>query len=461
MLDPRRIDPALRAKYDVRGPRYTSYPPATHFRPVEPQEVFARWRARNAVDADPGLSLYAHIPFCRARCLFCGCHTHIARESAVVDRYVGALVREMQLAAEIVRPSRPVVQIALGGGTPNYLEVAQVEQLLSGMESIWSIAPDAERSVEIDPRTATQPKLDAFLAHGFNRISLGVQDLEPAVLERVRKGQDLMQVEEVVGYLRSHGVTELNFDLIYGLPGQSLETAARTAEQVVRLRPTRLALYSYAHVPWVAKHQQALEKRGLPDPDLKLALFLAMLDRFSAAGYEPIGMDHFALPEDRLSQALREGRLRRNFMGYTTGRGTDLLGFGASSIASVGSSYSQDDKDTMQYMQSVVEQGALPIVRGFLLSPEDELRRELIIDLFCNFFVDLEALGARFGLDAKALVAQDLQALAPLAADGLVQIEPGAVRVTETGRFFVRNVCMCFDRYLEQDASARVYSRTV
>jgi oxygen-independent coproporphyrinogen III oxidase len=460
MLDPRRIDPALRAKYDVRGPRYTSYPPATHFRPVEAPAVFARWRARNALDPDPGLSLYVHIPFCRARCLFCGCHTHIARESALVDRYVAALVREMELTAEIVRPSRPVVQIALGGGTPNYLEVAQLDLLLSNMERIWSITPDAERSVEIDPRTATQPKLDAFLAHGFNRISLGVQDLEPAVLERVRKGQDLMQVEEVVRYLREHGVAELNFDLIYGLPGQSLETAARTAEQVVRLRPTRLALYSYAHVPWVAKHQQVLEKRGLPDPDLKLALFLAMLDRFSAAGYEPIGMDHFALPEDRLSQALREGRLRRNFMGYTTGRGTDLLGFGASSIASVGSSYSQDDKDTMSYLQSV-EQGTLPMVRGFLLSPEDELRRELIIDLFCNFFVDLVALGARFGVDAQALVAPDLAALEPMAADGLVTIDRGAVRVTETGRFFVRNVCMCFDRYLERDAGARQYSRTV
>ncbi len=460
LQDPRGIDPGLRKKYDVRGPRYTSYPPATHFHPIPHQELFARWGERNGLKDDPGLSLYLHIPFCRTRCAFCGCHSVVTPQQDSVERYLRALIREMEISTRWVNPDRPVRQIALGGGTPNSLSEEQTDRLLAGLEAIWRVEPGAERSVEIDPRTATPGKLDVFLAHGFNRFSLGVQDLAPAVISVIRRGQDLMRIQEVVSHLRSRACNAINFDLIYGLPGQDLATAASTAAEVVRLRPSRIALYSYAHVPWLQPNQKLLERRGLPDPDLKLSLFLAMLDRFQEAGYIAIGMDHFALPEDSLCRALETRSLRRNFMGYTTGRGTDLLAFGASGISAVGSSYSQNSKGIDAYLEGI-EAGTLPVERGFLLDREDEIRRELIIDLFCNFRVDFPRLGERFGIDAAHFFADDLARLKPLVEDGLAAVSEDGIAVSETGRFFIRNVCMVFDRFLEKDSSARRYSRTV
>jgi oxygen-independent coproporphyrinogen-3 oxidase len=460
MQDPRRVDPALRKKYDVRGPRYTSYPPATHFHPIPEEELFSRWSARGGLQDDPGLSLYLHIPFCRTRCAFCGCHSVVTPGEDTVERYLRALVREMALASERIGGRRPVRQVALGGGTPNSLSEHQTDLLLSRLERTWQVEAGAERSVEIDPRTATPAKLDVFLDHGFNRFSLGVQDFAPEVLATIRRGQDLMRVEEVVSHLRLRGCQAINFDLIYGLPGQDLSSAAETARQVVRLRPSRVALYSYAHVPWLHPNQKLLERLGLPEPDLKMSLFLVMLDLLQEAGYVPVGMDHFALPDDSLARALESRSLRRNFMGYTTGRGSDLVAFGASAISSVGASYSQDRKGIDAYLEGI-EAGRLPVERGFLLDRADEIRRELIIDLFCNFSVDLAALGARFGIDPAQFFADDLARLQPLAEDGLVTADARAVTVSETGRYFIRNVCMAFDRYLERDSSARMYSRTV
>lgn len=460
MQDPRRIDPALRRKYDVRGPRYTSYPPATHFHPIEEEELYKRWTAANDREKPSELSLYLHIPFCQTRCLFCGCHTHIVQDQSLVDRYVDTLLREMEITSRRIDPSRPVVQVALGGGTPNFLSEAQTERLLSGMAARWNIRPEAERSVEIDPRTATPGKIEVFLRHGFNRFSLGVQDFNPRVLSLVRRGQDLMSVEDLVSFLRRHGCRAINFDLIYGLPGQDLTGVAETARRVTCLRPSRIALYSYAHVPWIRPAQKALEGHGLPDPDLKLALFLEMLDHLQQEGYVAVGMDHFALPEDALVQALRNRTLRRNFMGYTTGRGTDLLALGESAISSIGTSYSQNCKEIIPYMEGI-EQGRLPIERGFLLDCDDEIRRELILDLFCNFQADLIAFGRRFDIEAAAYLADDIAGLQPLIDDGLVSVTPQSIVVSETGRFFIRNICMKFDRYLERDAAARVYSRTV
>lgn len=460
MLDPRRIDQGLRAKYDVRGPRYTSYPPATHFGPIDLEALFARFRERDQLEDDPGLSLYLHIPFCRSRCLFCGCHTHITRKADAVDTYVDALLREMALAQERVRPDRIVRQIALGGGTPNFLSEEQIHRLLGGLERRFQIAPDAERSAEIDPRTATPGKLDAFVDRGFNRFSLGVQDFAEPVLKLVRRGQGLMQVEEAVRHLRDRGVGAINFDLIYGLPGQTESSMAETAARVIDLRPSRIALYSYAHVPWIQPLQEALARAGLPDPDQKLGLFLTMLDRLEAAGYVPIGMDHLALPDDSLARAARERTLRRNFMGYTTGRGLDLLAFGASAISSIGTAYSQDAKDLEAYLAGIAAD-RLPIQRGYLLTRDDEIRRELLLELFCNFRVDLRALGERFGIDAAAYLSTDIDRLAPMERDGLVSRSPEAIEVSPVGRFFIRNVCMTFDQHLEQDSKARVYSRTV
>jgi oxygen-independent coproporphyrinogen-3 oxidase len=458
--DPRRISAELRRKYDVRGPRYTSYPPATHFGEIDTAELHRRWREGNALDDDPGLSLYFHIPFCRARCLFCGCHTLVGKGDETVQQYIEAMVSEMELAAKIVDPDRPVRQVAFGGGTPNYLELDQIKYLLSQMHRIWKINEGAELSVEINPRTSTPEKLNAFLESGFNRFSLGIQDFNKEVLQIIQRSQGLMEVEEVITHLRKNGCERFNFDLIYGLPGQTLESVGETARIVRELRPSRIALYSYAHVPWIQPHQKALEEVGLPDPDLKVALFLTMVDRLLEAGYESIGMDHFALPEDPLTQALKRRTLRRNFMGYTTGRGLDLLAFGASAISSIGTTYSQNHKQPEEYIEEIGK-SRLPVVRGFLLNKDDEIRRELILELFCNFHADLEALSKRFSIDATDYLAEDLRKLEPLAADRLVSWTPNAIEVTDTGRFFIRNICMTFDRYLEKDASSRMYSRTV
>ena len=460
MQDPRRVSLDLRKKYDIQGPRYTSYPAAPHFHPIPAADVLSQWTARSALAEDPGLSLYLHIPFCRTRCAFCGCHSIVPRDPEIIERYTRAILQEMELASTRLGPRRPVRQIALGGGTPNFPSEEQIERILRGLELTWAIAPGAELSVEIDPRSATPGKLDVFLRHGFNRFSLGVQDFTPAVLSLIRRGQDLMQVEHVVSYLRSQDCTSINFDLIYGLPGQDLASAARTAEETVRLRPGRIALYSYAHVPWLQPNQKALERSGLPSPDLKLELFLTMLDRFHDAGYISVGMDHFALPDDPLAQALELRTLRRNFMGYTTGRGLDLAAFGASAISSVGASYSQNAKDIETYLAGI-DAGTLPVERGFLLGPDDEIRRELIIELFCTFSADLGSLGARFGIEPGPYFAEDVARLEPMIDDGLVSVTPGAITVSETGRFFIRNICMAFDRYLERDPAARAYSRTV
>ncbi len=459
--DPRRIPAELRRKYDVRGPRYTSYPPATHFGPVDLDALLERWRSRNGLVDDPGLSLYVHIPFCRSRCLFCGCHTLGPKDASRLQEYLDAVLTEMELAQRAVDRSRPVRQIALGGGTPTFPGAASLERLLDGIEDRWEIEPDAELSVEIDPRTATRDRLDVLLAPGFNRISLGIQDFSDAVLDKVRKGQKLMQVLDVLEHLRA-GERDLsiNFDLIYGLPGQDLDTARATATQTVDLAPDRIALYSYAHVPWIRPHQKALERLGLPDQDTKLAMFLEMSDIFTAAGYRAIGMDHFAKPGDPLARALDQGTLRRNFMGYTTGRGLDTIGFGVSAISSVGSTYSQDEKALEPYLERVGA-GEPPVMRGRLLTRDDELRRELLLELFCNFKVDFGPLGEAFGVDPAGYFADDLQRLDPMVRDGLVTWDRSGIRVSDLGRYFIRNVCMTFDRYLETDPARRVYSRTV
>jgi oxygen-independent coproporphyrinogen III oxidase len=391
--------------------------------------------------------------------LFCGCHTFVGHADQT-DPYVDALIREMNIATTIINPARTMRQVAIGGGSPNFLEAKQIERLLQALRSVFSLAEDAELSVEIDPRSSTHEKLSVFLHHGFNRFSLGVQDFSPNVLKRIHRGQGLMQVEETVRFLRERGCTSINFDLIYGLPGQDLSTAAQTAATVISLKPTRIALYSYAHLPALFQHQRALDEAGLPDPELKSALFLHLMDRFIDAGYVAVGMDHFALPTDPLAIALSRGTLRRNFMGYTVGRGLDLLGIGASAISSIGSAYSQNEKGLAAY-QATVTTGTLPVVRGFLLEKDDQLRREVILTLFCNFRADLNELSKQFELDARTSLAADIEKLTPFVVDGLVTLTNDAIHVTDIGRFFIRNICMVFDRYLESFADLRRYSRTI
>ena len=459
--NPARVPKDLLEHYATNGPRYTSYPTAPQFRAdVDRGALTARWTESNRGPSPAGLSLYLHLPFCRERCRFCGCFTFISRDPAAADGYLDGLNAEFAIAARLLDPSRPVRQIALGGGTPNFLSPDRFDRLMRNLKAVWNVAPDAEVSVEIDPRTVLPEHVDVWLEHGFNRFSLGVQDFDGQVLEAVHRRQSLDQTLDLVRRLRAAGRTAVNFDLIYGLPGQTTETMTRTARRTAEIGPARIALYSYAHVPWMKSHQKLLERHPLPEGDAKLALFGAAWDVFVEAGYVPVEMDHFARPDDELALALSERTLHRNFMGYTTRRGLDLVGFGVSSISSVARTYAQNVKDFDAY-HSALREKRLPLERGFLLSEDDAMRRDLIIDLFCNFHLDGTAFGARWGIDFTQTFAGELERLKPMEEDGLVQWDGSVLAVTPLGRAFIRNVCMVFDRYLEADPERRRYSKTV
>lgn len=459
--NPETIPQQLVAKYATRGPRYTSYPTAPQFRAdFDPGAVADRWRRGNSATPRPDLSLYFHIPFCRERCWFCGCHVVIARNKERGTPYVAALREEMRMASELIDGRRPVRQIAFGGGTPTFLTPAQLDELISSVKSRWSIAPDAEISIEVDPRTVTLDQLDLLLASGFNRFSLGVQDFDEDILTSVHRAQGREITARVVDHLRSRGCDAINFDLIYGLPGQDVENSAHTIQTTIEMRPSRIAFYNYAHVPWLKPHQKLLERRGLPDPDLKLKIFGQAYRMLDAAGYVSVGMDHFALPDDELATSLLSRTLHRNFMGYTTRRGLDLIAFGISGIASVSGTYVQDVKELPVYY-SEIESHRHPWERAFLMSEDDLMRRELIIDLFCNFHLDISGFERRWGISFAERFARELEALRAFEGDALARVSGDAIEVTPVGRYFIRNLCMTFDRYLEADAGQRKYSQTL
>ncbi len=459
--NPACVPEDLARRYAVRGPRYTSYPTAPHFQTeVDRDAVRMRWEDGNRAPKPPGLSLYLHIPFCKEHCWFCGCFTTIHKHPEAADPYLESLKREFDLMARIVDPERPVRQIAFGGGTPNFLSPERFDGLMQALRSVWSIAKDAEISVEIDPRTVVDEHVDVWAAHGFNRFSLGVQDFDPGVLSGVHRAQSLEQTRRLVERLRGVGKTAINFDLIYGLPGQTLDAVRHTVETTVEIAPSRIAYYSYAHVPWMKQHQKVLEKLGIPGPEEKLSFFGLAYDKLTEAGYVPVGMDHFARPEDELTQALQKRELHRNFMGYTTRRGLDQIAFGVSGISAVNRTYAQNTKDFERFHESA-RAGVPSWERGFLLSEEDALRRELIIDLFCNFHLDIAVFERTWKLDFHRHFREELEALQDMETDGIVRVDERAIEVTPLGRAFVRNVCMAFDRYLESDLGARRYSQTV
>lgn len=459
--NPARVSSDLTKRYDVPGPRYTSYPTAPHFtEDVDRLELTRRWKESNQGENPAGLSFYIHIPFCQSRCWFCGCFTQISKDPAAANPYLEALQRESESISRILDPGRPVRQLSIGGGTPNFLTPDRFRRMMLDLRSVWTFTPSAEMSVELDPRTVTDEHVDVLVEQGFNRYSMGVQDFNPQVLETIHRPQSREITERLVARLRSKGHEAINFDLIYGLPGQSVETMQDTARTTVELKPSRIALYSYAHVPWMKSHQKVLERGDLPEGEEKLALFAKAWDIFIEAGYVPVGMDHFARPEDELVQALQSHSLHRNFMGYTTRRGLDLVAFGVSGISSVANTYAQNGKD-MEAYHLAMARGESAMERGYLLTREDAFRRELIIDIFCNFRLDMQAFSKRWDLDFQQTFSAELDKLSSFVADGIVELTDDLIQVTPIGRAFVRNVCMLFDAHLEQDASKRRYSRTV
>jgi oxygen-independent coproporphyrinogen-3 oxidase len=450
---PSTIPADLLEKYNRSGPRYTSYPTAPQFsEEFDVTEVTERWRE---ADRSRGLSVYVHLPFCAHRCLYCACTTEIGHSVETRQGYVEDLARELDRVVELLGTGREIHQLALGGGTPTHLTPPQMSRLVAELRSRFVFPSGGERSLEIDPRHVDEEYLDLLLELGFNRFSFGVQDFDSCVQQKIRRETDPVKLSGLLEHTRRRGQSAINLDIMYGLPGQTEESFSRTIDKTLDLRPTRAAVFGYAHVPWVSPHQKALEKHQIPGPELRAALFGMAYDKLTDAGYVHVGMDHFALPEDELVKALRGYTLTRNFMGYTTRGGRDLVGVGASAISSVNTTYTQNLKTVADYRGRVSD----PWFKALLMSQEDVLRRELILQLFCNFRVDLKSLGERHGLDWGVHFSDELGALQGFREDEMLDVTNGVLEVTDLGRFFIRNICMTFDQYLAPGKGR--YSKTV
>jgi oxygen-independent coproporphyrinogen III oxidase len=463
MTAPPKITVELLRKYDRPGPRYTSYPTAVEFaESFGPAEYVARLAEADRV-AEP-LSFYAHLPFCEHRCTFCGCHVVITQEQQIVERYLGYLHREIDRLAAHLPNRRRISQYHWGGGTPTHLSPAQMEALHTKVMEHFILEPEAEVAIEVDPRVTSVEQIDLLRSLGFNRLSMGVQDFDPEVQAAVDRHQTEAQTRTMYDLGRERGFASINLDLIYGLPLQTVPKFGRTIDIVTAMRPDRVALYSYAHVPWIRAQQKWIEPKDLPTPEDKLRLFLDARDRFLAAGYVEIGIDHFALPADELADARRNRRLHRNFMGYTVKTGSDMIAVGVSGIGDVRGAFSQNEKKLSRYYE-VLDQGLLPVGRGYPLDRDDLIRREVITRLMCNLWLDTRGVEREFGIVFSDYFSGELAALNAAdgpASHGFVAIEPDHLEVIGLGRFFVRNVAMTFDRYLEGRSSGKpVFSRTV
>ncbi|MBA1157400.1 oxygen-independent coproporphyrinogen III oxidase [Microvirga mediterraneensis] len=442
------MKPELIARYDQRVPRYTSYPTAPHFKPDVTAETYASWLAELA-PVRP-VSLYLHVPFCAELCLYCGCNTAVTRSYKAVAAYVECLEREIDLVARHLPGRMAVSHIHWGGGTPTILSPDDLQRISRHLGNAFRILPEAEIAVEIDPRTITPEHVTALAASGLNRASLGVQDFDPKVQETIRRVQSFEQTAQVASWLRQAGVSGLNLDLMYGLPYQSVESVKRSVDLALKLDPDRIALFGYAHVPWMKRHQALLPEASLPDSVARVEQREAATEAFIRAGYVQIGLDHFAQPEDPMAVRQKDGRLHRNFQGYTTDEATALIGFGTSAIGSLPQGYIQNAPTTVAYREAV-QKGQFPVVRGVALSDDDRLRRTIIERLMCDFSVDLNEVASDFQSTADGF-RPEIDAIDELARDGLVNRKGLVLTIPDEGRALVRNVCAVFDRYLESGA---------
>jgi oxygen-independent coproporphyrinogen-3 oxidase len=451
----------LLLKYDRPGPRYTSYPTANEFHegfgPAEYEVKLSEAAARE----DEPLSLYVHLPFCHERCTFCGCNVIITRRPEVSARYLDLVAREAELIAGRLKNRRSVVQYHFGGGTPTYQSPAELRALHARIGGHFEIAAGAEVAVEVDPRVTTAEHLAVLREIGFNRLSLGVQDVSAEVQEAINRGQSPAQTGGIFSEGRRLGFQSINIDLVYGLPLQTRERFARTLAETIRLRPDRVACYSFAHIPWIRGNQRRIRPEELPEAAEKFRLFGQAIEAFLGAGYDLVGMDHFALPGDEMARAARAGTLHRNFMGYTVMPASDMIGLGVSSIGDLRGAYAQNTKKLSRYEEALAA-GVPPVERGIVLTTEDLLRRDVITRLMCNMRLDVGAVSARFGIDFAAHFAEELAALRVPESHGFVKVSPEAIEVVGAGRLFIRNVCMIFDTWLRKRQGGKpVFSRTV
>jgi len=455
-----KVDLDLVKKYNVPGPRYTSYPPATHFtEEITRDQIVEKIRKNNEGRKD--LSLYFHLPFCESLCWFCGCTTVITTQHGKSATYVDYLEREMDLMGHYMNSDRTVEQIHLGGGTPTFLQPDEIRRLGEMIHSHYQISDTVEAGVEIDPRHLDQEKLKALREAGFNRSSIGVQDNNPKVQEAVHRIQPYEQTRKVVNWIREAGFKSLNIDLIYGLPFQTVESFEKTLEETIALRPDRLAIFSYAHVPWIKPSQKILEKENaLPDGETKLQLLKLTVEKLTSEGYAYVGMDHFALEDDELTVAQRDKTLQRNFQGYSTKGGTDIYSFGMSSISQADDAYWQNQKELPPYNEEV-DAGRLPIAKGYILTKDDEIRRKVIMRLMCDLGIDYAGMSQLLGLNFTEYFAAELESLDDLEVDGLILKTPMGITVTGVGRLLIRVIAMRFDAYLKVKESEGRYSKVI
>jgi oxygen-independent coproporphyrinogen-3 oxidase len=455
------IDIDLIKKYDKPGPRYTSYPTAPHFNESFTHENYLDEVIKtNQGQGLPDLSLYFHLPFCDTLCYFCGCNMIVTRNRERIKRYVDYLKREIDLLKRHISSDRKTVQLHWGGGTPTHLNPDEIVDLSSYINAGFDLHADVEAGCEIDPRELTKDHLVALRNGGFNRISMGVQDFNEKVQKAVNRIQPEDLTRKVIGWVRELGFESINLDIMYGLPFQSANTFEKTVDTIIDVDPDRIALFNFAYVPWMKKHQKVIRPQDLPVPEEKLDILKMSTEKLTGAGYVFIGMDHFAKPDDELTLALKEKKLYRNFQGYSTHAGADVYAMGITSISQFGRIYAQNIKKESQY-HAALDRGILPIAKGCYLTDDDLLRRRVITKLMCDFELDFASIEKEFDIDFETYFDWGLNNLNAMMADNLLSIENRMLKVTRMGRLLIRNIAMNFDGYIERKEDSARYSRTV
>jgi len=453
------VDDALLLKYDASGPRYTSYPTAPQFtQEFSSTDLLREMEEIHALKKPSDLSLYFHLPFCESVCFFCGCNVTFTSDRKRPVGYTDLVIREMDRVAPGLRKGRRVAQLHWGGGTPTFFKPDQLRRLHEATRARFEFAPDAEIGLEVDPRETTSEHLKTLQELGFNRLSMGIQDFDARVQKAVNRIQTEEMTRGVIEEARSRGFQSISVDLIYGLPHQTEASFGKTVEKILALAPDRIALFNFAYLPKMIRHQKAIHAEELPSSREKLAILRSAIAAFTGAGYRYIGMDHFAKPGDELCRAQEAGTLYRNFQGYTTHAGCDLHAFGVSAISQVGRTYAQNQKNIHDYEKAILGDG-LATQRGIRLSDDDMVRRDVIMRLMCDFAIDKSAFSERHGIDFDSCFDDALKKMKPMEADGLIACNGSKMEVTPVGRLLVRNICMLFDAYL--GVSEREFSRTI
>lgn len=455
------VDLELIRKLDRNGPRYTSYPTADRFVEAFGPDTYQQWtERRNIGGIHRALSIYVHLPFCNTVCFYCACNKIVTGDRTKGPKYMQYLEREIALQSALYKSDPHVTQMHWGGGTPTFYSAEDLGKLFAFLRQHFDFAPDGEYSIEIDPRTVDPDKIAALREMGFNRISIGVQDFEPEVQRAVNRIQSEEQTMAVIEAARRYGFESINIDLIYGLPKQNLLTYNRTLARVISASPDRIAVYNYAHLPSRFKPQRRIHEEDIPTPDIKLKLLGLAAQRLADAGYVYIGMDHFARPDDALAVAQRQGRLHRNFQGYSTHAECDLVPLGVSSIGAIGPTYVQNHRDLDDYYDSL-DRGILPVMRGMELTADDLLRRAVIQALMCHFAVSKESIEIAYLIEFDRYFATELGELHDLERAGLLELDTRWITVTPKGRMLIRNICMVFDKYLRHERESGRYSRVI